>query len=435
MICFKAILLFGALISPLVTATISGVYEDTGIQNMLVRSLSQEEQTAVGGNVLQMMGLPEVPNGDQHGHDSQAAAPKFLLDVYKTLLDEEQHKSNRQTEFEMTMTDIHAMHESDVVMSFTTQDPPRVVLRHQKEQRLWFNVSQVPEGDSLMAAELRIYKSQVQLKNKKIENFNLVLNMLVPLADGEGLEKILEVPINSHSDGWILFNVTGALDKWIQDDESNLGLYINVVRQNTSKHVKPEYAGIQLTGTEKQPFMVAFLKADINLNPSEDYPSLDAEEEIELENEFENLDTLEKRRSKRDTKKIKQAGSSQVSHYDPIKSFVPESNHRPENACQLRTMFVNFADLNWNQWIIAPDGYAAFYCYGDCKFPLTSHMNATNHAIVQTLVHLINPVAVPTPCCAPTKLSEISVLYYMDASANVFLKRFKNMVVKACGCQ
>lgn len=37
-------------------------------------------------------------------------------------------------------------------------------------------------------------------------------------------------------------------------------------------------------------------------------------------------------------------------------------------------------------WIIAPEGYAAYYCDGECAFPLNSYMNATNHAIVQTLV-------------------------------------------------
>lgn len=39
-------------------------------------------------------------------------------------------------------------------------------------------------------------------------------------------------------------------------------------------------------------------------------------------------------------------------------------------------------------WIIAPEGYAAFYCDGECSFPLNAHMNATNHAIVQTLVSM-----------------------------------------------
>lgn len=42
--------------------------------------------------------------------------------------------------------------------------------------------------------------------------------------------------------------------------------------------------------------------------------------------------------------------------------------------------------LSPQDWIIAPEGYAAYYCEGECAFPLNSYMNATNHAIVQTLV-------------------------------------------------
>jgi len=89
--------------------------------------------------------------------------------------------------------------------------------------------------------------------------------------------------------------------------------------------------------------------------------------------------------------------------------------------------------LHSQDWIIAPDGYAAFYCGGECTFPLGTQMNATNHAIVQTLVHLTRKYAVPRPCCAPTKLSAIQVLYFDDKS-NVVLKKYKNMKVKACGC-
>lgn len=46
-------------------------------------------------------------------------------------------------------------------------------------------------------------------------------------------------------------------------------------------------------------------------------------------------------------------------------------------------------------WIIAPEGYAAFYCDGECSFPLNAHMNATNHAIVQTLVSVMTTFPMP----------------------------------------
>lgn len=49
------------------------------------------------------------------------------------------------------------------------------------------------------------------------------------------------------------------------------------------------------------------------------------------------------------------------------------------------TIFLHLS-LCIQDWIIAPEGYAAYYCEGECAFPLNSYMNATNHAIVQTLV-------------------------------------------------
>ncbi|MGH0131099.1 UNVERIFIED_CONTAM: hypothetical protein FKN15_009741 [Acipenser sinensis] len=87
-----------------------------------------------------------------------------------------------------------------------------------------------------------------------------------------------------------------------------------------------------------------------------------------------------------------------------------------KQACKKHELYVSFRDLGWQDWIIAPEGYAAFYCDGECSFPLNAHMNATNHAIVQTLVHLMFPENVPKPCCAPTKLNAISVLYFDDSS-------------------
>uniref|UniRef100_A0ABI7WLD1 TGF-beta family profile domain-containing protein n=1 Tax=Felis catus TaxID=9685 RepID=A0ABI7WLD1_FELCA len=117
----------------------------------------------------------------------------------------------------------------------------------------------------------------------------------------------------------------------------------------------------------------------------------------------------------------------------PGRTFLENSSSDQRQACKKHELYVSFRDLGWQDWIIAPEGYAAYYCEGECAFPLNSYMNATNHAIVQTLVHFINPETVPKPCCAPTQLNAISVLYF-DDSSNVILKKYRNMVVRACGC-
>ncbi|XP_043247136.1 bone morphogenetic protein 4-like [Amphibalanus amphitrite] len=111
----------------------------------------------------------------------------------------------------------------------------------------------------------------------------------------------------------------------------------------------------------------------------------------------------------------------------------PRSHKRHNDECRRRTLYVDFTDVGWNNWIVAPDGYNAFFCKGECnQFPLPQHLNATNHAIVQTLVHEKGS-SVPSPCCVATELSAISMLY-TDHSDNVVLKNYKDMVVEACGC-
>lgn len=108
-----------------------------------------------------------------------------------------------------------------------------------------------------------------------------------------------------------------------------------------------------------------------------------------------------------------------------------KKRHRP---CSRHNLYVSFADVGWNVWIVAPPGYNAFYCQGQCTFPLAEHLNATNHAIVQTLANSVEPLLVPRACCVPTQLSSISMLYE-DNLNMVVLKSYPSMVVDACGCR
>lgn len=105
-----------------------------------------------------------------------------------------------------------------------------------------------------------------------------------------------------------------------------------------------------------------------------------------------------------------------------------------KDNCRRHSLYVDFSDVGWNDWIVAPPGYQAYYCSGECPFPLSDHLNSTNHAIVQTLVNSVNPSAVPKACCIPTELSPISMLY-VDEYDKVVLKNYQDMVVEGCGCR
>lgn len=106
---------------------------------------------------------------------------------------------------------------------------------------------------------------------------------------------------------------------------------------------------------------------------------------------------------------------------------------RIKSECQRHEMRVDFKEVGWQDWILAPGDYHAYYCRGACPFPLSDHLNATNHAIIQTLVSEVDPEAVPQACCVPTELSPISMLYLNGE--HVALKNYPDMVVEACGCR
>uniref|UniRef100_A0A672RNR6 Bone morphogenetic protein 5-like n=1 Tax=Sinocyclocheilus grahami TaxID=75366 RepID=A0A672RNR6_SINGR len=202
--------------------------------------------------------------------------------------------------------------------------------------------------------------------------------------------------IRATDGGWLVFDITATSNHWVLNPQQNMGLQLSV-ETTDGRSINMKSAGIigRNGPQSKQPFLVAFFKAS----------------EVLL-------------------RSVRATGSKR-------KNVLPAANieHTDEQrqACKKHELYVSFRDLGWQDWIIAPEGYAAFYCDGECSFPLNAHMNATNHAIVQTLVHLMFPDNVPKPCCAPTKLNAISVLYF-DDSSNVILKKYRNMVVRSCGC-
>uniref|UniRef100_A0A8D0BT60 TGF-beta family profile domain-containing protein n=1 Tax=Salvator merianae TaxID=96440 RepID=A0A8D0BT60_SALMN len=209
--------------------------------------------------------------------------------------------------------------------------------------------------------------------------------------------------------GWLVFDIAAASDHWLLNRKYNLGLRLYVETED-GQSVDPGPAGIlgRHGPRSKQPFVVTFFRANRN--------------QVRVPRAVRQL----RKRQNRKTNNFPHSNRLPGSFDD-----IPVSEGR--QICRRHELYVSFQDLGWMDWVIAPRGYSAFYCEGECAFPLDSCMNATNHAILQSLVHLMKPETVPKACCAPTKLSATSVLYY-DSNNNVILKKHRNMVVKTCGC-
>lgn len=111
-----------------------------------------------------------------------------------------------------------------------------------------------------------------------------------------------------------------------------------------------------------------------------------------------------------------------------------ESKKSRKTICQRHSLYVDFNAVGFSSWIQRPEGYNAYYCYGSCSLPLASHLNTSNHAIMQTFLNFANPTVVSRPCCVPTKLSQLSALI-MEDSKTLMMMNYPEMVVEECGCR
>ncbi|XP_037319770.2 nodal-related 2 [Pungitius pungitius] len=113
----------------------------------------------------------------------------------------------------------------------------------------------------------------------------------------------------------------------------------------------------------------------------------------------------------------------------------PQASRRgsDNSLCRRVEMHVDFNQIGWGSWIVFPKRYNAYRCEGSCPGPLGENLNPTNHAYMQSLLKHFHADRVAAPCCAPTKMSPLSMLYYENSE--MLLRHHENMIVDECGCQ
>ncbi|XP_035699840.1 bone morphogenetic protein 4-like [Branchiostoma floridae] len=106
---------------------------------------------------------------------------------------------------------------------------------------------------------------------------------------------------------------------------------------------------------------------------------------------------------------------------------------RQVEECRRHDYHVVFDDIILPEFILQPPRFNAYRCGGACTRPFPSHMNATNHAMLMSLLHERTPHKVPAPCCVPLAYSAISVME--QHGDNIVVKPYPNMRVETCGCR
>ncbi|KAH3694983.1 hypothetical protein DPMN_082430 [Dreissena polymorpha] len=186
------------------------------------------------------------------------------------------------------------------------------------------------------------------------------------------------------------FELQKAVQSWTNDHTANMGIELAVDSQDINDLIQIE--------------MPDHMKTELNASISGALPTL-----VVYAQEREILKRVKRGSSKRGDKCKRKAG---------------------ETKCCRYSININFAEIGWDDWIIAPSGYKGFYCAGECPY---GHKMANNFAGIKALLHLKNPAKVPSPCCVATKLKPLTILHY-DHEGKYRFTEYEDMIVTQCKC-
>ncbi|EFN79947.1 Bone morphogenetic protein 6, partial [Harpegnathos saltator] len=100
--------------------------------------------------------------------------------------------------------------------------------------------------------------------------------------------------------------------------------------------------------------------------------------------------------------------------------------------CCRHEMTVKFKDLDGFDFIVYPRSFDAGYCKGRCP-PL--YNPAHHHALLQSLLWKEDRKRVPKPCCAPSKLNQLMVVYFDEKQpTQLQVSYWHNITVEECAC-
>ncbi|XP_035697074.1 transforming growth factor beta-2 proprotein-like isoform X1 [Branchiostoma floridae] len=276
-------------------------------------------------------------------------------------------------------------------------------------QSLYQNVSDVTE------AELRIYQvpnPMADLPEQRIE-----LHQLLPPINGNGSPRqryLGSDVVKTRDKGWLSFVVTNTVREWLINPASNLGLELTVhcagqtfdanLGELTSD--TPEVLETLIAGTPE---------AEAIDDGRGDTAQVDSPQKKEP-----HLLVFTKRPPPETHSRRKRSLDSSYCFKKP-----------KEPNCCLRELYIDFQrDLGW-KWIHAPKGYNANFCAGSCPY-LWSTDSQVTHSTIIGLYSTLNPHASASPCCVPSELEPLTILYYQGRKPRI--EQLSSMVVTSCKC-
>lgn len=313
-------------------------------------------------------------------------------------------------------------------------------------QMFSFNVSNLPFSDKILDVQLRVLRLPTSNVEKSFSarhgttyrakiygKRNIETPTLVPFHSNSSLELLDSLEFDTSdgsSDQWNVFSVKRSLEKVQRAKKSSQVLELRVESVTSGELVPPEQVGFSKSGRlhNKHALLVVFTtdgRSSQAIRKPVSKENKDSSNAISM-TKYNDSAEAEHTRVRREAK-FRFGGNKKTRRGSKPK------RRRRKDSCRRKPMHVDFKQLGWSNWVIAPRGYSAYLCEGLCEFPIDDYLKPTNHATVQTILNSVAPTLAPRACCSPNKFSAISILY-ID-KGNIIYKKYEDMVVERCGCK
>ncbi|XP_049614541.1 growth/differentiation factor 2 [Syngnathus scovelli] len=346
---------------------------------------------------LRNLNLSDVPQ--EHG---KIDPPHFMMELY-----------NKYS------SDSTAIPQFDVIRSFSVQDITHSVRNGPKSrQRLLFNVS-IPSYEKVITAELQLFFLP-DARSRVTHSFTASVN--VYKTDYNGLKSNPQIlackELRGSQNMWVTLDVTSAVQNGVISGRGITGFDV-VVDGNGCDNESGGWSLSLSVGDNTSAALIVF---------SDDLGSRRREAKKELrEMILHEEETIFHSEANWNTE-------------DYLANQIPGAQYRRKRRkaereyCRRTSLKVNFKDIGWDSWIVAPPEYDAFECRGLCYHPLTDESTPSKHALIQTLMNIRNPKKANMACCVPIKLDPITVMYQENGLVTIRYL-YEEMKVAECGCR
>ncbi|XP_034564384.1 growth/differentiation factor 2 [Notolabrus celidotus] len=413
-VCLSLVVSVGSCTCKPLNNDIQTEYDERFYSQLSEEDLLEEEETdarmenllgTMKEGFLRQLNLSDVPQ--EH---SKIYPPQFMMELYNKYA-----------------SDSSTIPQSDVIRSFTVQDIPLSVTNGTKtKHRLHFNIS-IPSHEKITTAELQLFffpkpgvrvdssrfKATVKVYEVDYNNFTSTNQLLV------GKE------VTGSQSTWETFDVTTAIQNWIRLGHGETVFDVVVDR----KDCKVPKSGEEGAGCLNMSMTVGDNTSAALIVFSDDLSSRRREKQMEL-----------KEMILHEEETILHSGGD-WNRGDQLLNEIPEAQHQRRQKrkaqreyCQRTSLKVNFRDIGWDSWIVAPPEYDAYECRGLCYHPLTDESTPSKHALIQTLINIRDPKKASMACCVPIKLDPITVMYKENGRLTIRYL-YEEMKVAECGCR